>query len=198
MESWREGSSCHEELRSRRVVAVCVDSVGEGISVRKVTPPGFVMILWEIRDSEHSPWGRKGKEGTRMLSGLLKRRGSYIYTGDWCSGELEPHFSKWTLGRSQAGWRIATQTEGLLRTAGTKCFPNSLAASVGGSSPSSSIITWGLFWANRCVLLGLFSRRHADTKTKPRESAFLCSKECLLLVKNYVVGGVSVGVGVGG
>ena len=46
MEPWREGTSCHEEFRSGRVVAVGVNSIGEEINVRKVIPPGFIMILW--------------------------------------------------------------------------------------------------------------------------------------------------------
>lgn len=38
------GAPCHKEFRSGRVVAVGVNSIGEEVNVRKVIPPGFIMI----------------------------------------------------------------------------------------------------------------------------------------------------------
>jgi hypothetical protein len=54
---------------------VGVNSIGEEINIRKVIPPGFVMILWEEKDtiSTSRPWGRK--EGIGKLSGLLRGEG---------------------------------------------------------------------------------------------------------------------------
>lgn len=68
MEPRREGTSCHKELRSGRVVAVGVNSIGEEINVRKVIPPGFIMILWERR-RPLAPLGksRKGRNAFRSL-----------------------------------------------------------------------------------------------------------------------------------
>lgn len=65
MEPRREGPSCHKELRSRRVVAVGVNSVGEEINIRKVIPPGFIMILWEEKKTVST--ARKGQEGMDRL-----------------------------------------------------------------------------------------------------------------------------------
>lgn len=45
MKSWWERASCHKEFRSRRVVAVGVNSIWEVIYVRKIIPPGFIMVL---------------------------------------------------------------------------------------------------------------------------------------------------------
>lgn len=62
MEPRREGTPCYEELRSGRVVAVGVNSIREEINVRKVIPPGFIMILWEKEKAVST--SRKGQEET--------------------------------------------------------------------------------------------------------------------------------------
>ena len=49
MKSWWKWASCHKEFRSRRVIAVGVNSIWEEIYVRKIIPPGFVMILLKER-----------------------------------------------------------------------------------------------------------------------------------------------------
>jgi hypothetical protein len=51
VEPRREGAPCHKEFRSGRVVAVGVNSIGEEVNVRKVIPPGFIMILWEDEET---------------------------------------------------------------------------------------------------------------------------------------------------
>lgn len=68
MEPRREGTSCHKELRSGRVVAVGVNSIGEEINVRKVIPPGFIMILWEEKETVSTT--REEPERTGMASSL--------------------------------------------------------------------------------------------------------------------------------
>ena len=101
MEPWGEGTSCHKEFRSGRVVAVGVNSIGEEINVWKVIPPGFIMILWGEKKETLLALARgaeKVKEGTRMLSGPLERRRSCYVSMDprrLVLMDKGPHFSKW-------------------------------------------------------------------------------------------------------
>ena len=70
-----------------------VDSVGEGISVRKVTPPGFVMILWEIRDSVSTRRGaEKGKKGQECFLGSLRGEGPVSIQETGAHGSWSPIF----------------------------------------------------------------------------------------------------------
>lgn len=87
MEPRREGAPCHKELRSGRVVAVGVNSIGEEINVRKVIPPGFIMILWE--EEETVSTYRKEQEGTTRPSGLCLRHEFYhLPSHNWFSRKL--------------------------------------------------------------------------------------------------------------
>lgn len=45
MQAGAERSACYKQLGAGVIVAVGVHSVGEGMDVRKVTPPGLVVIL---------------------------------------------------------------------------------------------------------------------------------------------------------
>ena len=76
-----------------------VNSIGEEINVRKVIPPGFIMILWGKKKNTLLALARgaeKAKEGTRMLSGPLERRSCYLSLDPrrLVLMDLGPHFSK--------------------------------------------------------------------------------------------------------
>lgn len=52
VQSGTQGPTGHEEFSAGVVIAVCVYGIWEGVDVRKVASPCFVVILWE--KNEHS------------------------------------------------------------------------------------------------------------------------------------------------
>lgn len=114
MEPWGEGTSCHKEFRSGRVVAVGVNSIGEEINVWKVIPPGFIMILrGKKKDSVSTCQG--GRKGERRDKNAFwapwKEKVLLCINGSQETGAhgLGAPFVQMTLGRSQVGWRNAMQ-----------------------------------------------------------------------------------------
>ena len=171
MEPGREGTSCHEEFRSGRVVAVGVNSIGEEINVRKVIPPGFIMILWGKKKETLLALARgaeKVKKGQGCFLGPLKGEGPVIYhwiPGDWCSltwGPIFPNDIREEPSRMKKCYTSLRSSQDCWN----QCFNNSLAVS-GGGSFSFWLLSPAGYPGSTGVSSGpQFSHGCADTKTK--------------------------------
>lgn len=196
MEPWREGASCHKELRSWRVVAVGVNSIGEEINVRKVIPPGFIMILREKKETLLAPPARE-REGRRGRNAFWPPEEEKV-------PHLQPDVRRMVLMGISASHFQLNMREELSRL--KNCYTNLRSQGSWNQtriihcqpqwevpSPSCSPTTRRESWVNQCVLLGLSSQGHADTKAKSRDCAS-APRSASHQGKCMCAGGVSVGV----